>query len=151
VPERVVVAGRVAVAVVGDQPLAGVVASLVQSDLSSAGLQPVDAASLPGAEELLRGQGDVGSGELVRAVGASDAASLVVVRIEPAGERALSYMGRRDVAYSSRVTFTCFDLATGRQKGASSGATVEYTSLSVERAAEKALASAIGEVVRQAH
>jgi len=151
VPERVVVAGRVAVAVVGDQPLAGVVASLVQSDLSSAGLQPVDAASLPGAEELLRGQGGAGSGELVRAVGASDAASLVVVRIEPAGERALSYMGRRDVAYSSRVTFTCFDLATGRQKGASSGATVEYTSLSVERAAEKALASAIGEVVRQAH
>lgn len=151
VHERVVVAGRVAVAVVGDQPLAGIVASLVQSDLSSAGLQPVDAASLPGAEELLRGQGGVGSGEFVRAVSASDAASLVVVRIEPAGERALSYMGRRDVAYSSRVTFTCFDLATGRQKGASSGATVEYTSLSVERAAEKALASAIGEVVRQAH
>jgi hypothetical protein len=150
-PERAVVAGRVAVAVVGDQPLAGVVASLVQSDLSSAGLQPVDAASLPGAEELLRGRGGAGSGELVRAVGTSDAASLVVVRIEPAGERALSYMGRRDVAYSSRVTFTCFDLATGRPKGASPGATVEYTSLSVERAAEKALASAIGEVVRQAH
>ncbi|HQT95919.1 MAG TPA: protein kinase, partial [Thermoanaerobaculaceae bacterium] len=94
-PGRAVVAGRVAVAVVGDQPLAGVVASLVQSDLSSAGLQPVDAASLPGAEELLRGRGAPGSGELVRAVGTSDAAALVVVRIEPAGERTLSYMGRR--------------------------------------------------------
>ena len=150
-PGRAVVAGRVAVAVVGDQPLAGVVASLVQSDLASAGLQPVDAASLPGADGLLSGGGVPGTGELVRAVGASDAAALVLVRIEPAGERTLSYMGRHDVAYSSRVTFTCFDLATGRPKGASPGATVEYTSLSVERAAEKALASAIGEVVRQAH
>ena len=150
-PGPAVVVGRVAVAVVGDQPLAGVVADLVQSELSAAGLQPVDAASLPGVEELLRGRGTPGSGELVRAVGAGDAASLVVVRIEPAGERVLSYMGRRDVAYSSRVTFTCFDLATGRPKGASPGATVEYTSLSVERAAEKGLASAIGEVVRQAH
>ncbi len=150
-PGRAVVAGRVAVAVVGDQPLAGAVASLVQSDLASAGLQPVDAASLPGADGLLSGGGVPRAGELVRAVGASDAAALVLVRIEPAGERTLSYMGRHDVAYSSRVTFTCFDLATGRPKGASPGATVEYTSLSVERAAEKALASAIGEVVRQAH
>ncbi len=150
VRERAVVAGRVAIAIVGDQPLAGVVAGLVQSDLSSAGLQPVDAASLPGAEDLLRGREIPSSGELVRAVATSNAASLVVVRIEPAGERALSYMGRRDVAYSSRVTFTCFDLATGRPKGTSPGATIEYTSLSVERAAEKGLSSAIGEVVRQA-
>jgi serine/threonine-protein kinase len=149
--KRAVVASRVAVAVVGDQPLAGVVAGLVQSDLTSAGLQPIDAASLPEAEELLRGREVSGSSELVRAVGASGAAALVVVRIEPAGERALSYMGRQDVAYSSRVTFTCFDLATGRPRGSSPGATVEYTSLSVERAAEKALASAISEVVRQAH
>ncbi len=148
--ERAAVAGRVAVAVVGDQPLAGVVADLVQSDLSSAGLQPVDAASLPGTEELLRGQAAPGASDLVRAAATSDAAMLVVARIEPAGERVLSYMGRHDVAYSSRVTFTCYDLATGRPKGASRGATVEYTSLSVERAAEKALASAIGEVVRQA-
>ena len=144
-------AGRVAVAVVGDQPLAGVVASLVQSELSAAGLQPVDAASLPGAEDLLRGRG-------APARASSSAPSARATRPRwwwfgsspPASASSRTWAGS-DVAYSSRVTFTCFDLATGRPKGASPGATVEYTSLSVERAAEKALASAIGEVVRQAH
>jgi eukaryotic-like serine/threonine-protein kinase len=149
-PARAAVAGRVAVAVVGDQPLAGAVADLLQSELSSRGLQPVDAASLPGGEDLLRGRGAPTAGELIRALAASDAAELVVARIEPAGERTLSYMGRHDVAYSARVTLTCFDLTTGRSRGSSPGATVEYTSLGVAGAAEKALSAALTEIGRQA-
>jgi hypothetical protein len=65
---------------------------------------------------------------------------LVLARVQRVGERMLSYMGRQDVAYSSRVTLTSYDLATGRQKGQSQSAMVEYTQLSLEQASEKALA-----------
>ncbi len=149
-PARAVVVGRVAVAVIGEQPLAGAVADLLQSELSARGLQPIDAASLPGGDDLLRGRGAPTAGELIRALAASDAAELVVARIQPAGERTLSYMGRHDVAYSSRVTLSCFDLTTGQPKGPSPGATVEYTSIGAAGAAEKALGAAVTEIGRQA-
>jgi hypothetical protein len=129
-----------AVAVVGDEPLAGKVASLLQSELSAAGVQALDAATLPGTEDLLRGRGEPSATELIRSLRGSGAAVLVLARVQRVGERMLSYMGRQDVAYSSRVTLTSYDLATGRQKGQSQSAMVEYTQLSLEQASEKALA-----------
>jgi serine/threonine-protein kinase len=130
----------VAVAVVGEEPLAGTVASLVQSELSAAGMQALDAATLPGSEDLLRGQGEPSATELVRSLRGSGAAVLVLAKVQRVGERMLSYMGRQDIAYSSRVTLTSYDLATGRQKGQSRSAMVEYTQLSLEQASQKALA-----------
>ena len=130
----------VAVAVVGEEPLAGTVASLVQSELSAAGMQALDAATLPGSEDLLRGQGEPSATELVRSLRGSGAAVLVLAKVQRVGERMLSYMGRQDIASSSRVTLTSYDLATGRQKGQSRSAMVEYTQLSLEQASQKALA-----------
>jgi hypothetical protein len=54
------------------------------------------------------------------------------------------------VAYTSRVTLTCYDVATGRPRGRSLSATIEYTTLTVERATEKALGPLTQEIAQQA-
>jgi hypothetical protein len=123
---------------------------LLQSELQAAGLQPLDAAALPATEGLVRGRGEPGSEELMRALRGEGVAVLVLVRVVPAGQRELQYMGRYDVAYSSRVTLTCYDVATGRPRGRSLSATIEYTTLTVERATEKALGPLTQEIAQQA-
>jgi len=140
----------VSVAAVGEQLLVGTVASAVQSALAAAGLEAIDAANLPEAESLVRQGGEPATDELVRAMRGAGVAVLVIARVTPAGQRELQYMGRYDVAYSSRVTITCYDVATGRPKGPAQSATVEYTMLTIERATEKALAPLAEEIARQA-
>jgi hypothetical protein len=140
----------VAVAAFGEQLLIGTVASAVQSELERAGLQPLDAATLPATERMMRDQGEPATEELVWALRDAGVAVLVVARVTPAGQRELQYMGRYDVAYSSRVTLTCYDVATGRPKGRSLNATIEYTTLTIDAATERALAPLVREIERQA-
>jgi serine/threonine-protein kinase len=140
----------VSVAAVGEQLLVGTVASAVQAELAAAGLEAVDAANLPEAESLVRQGGEPATDELVRAMRDAGVAVLVIARVTPAGQRELQYMGRYDVAYSSRVSITCYDVATGRPKGRSQTTTIEYTMLTIERATEKALAPLAEEIARQA-
>jgi hypothetical protein len=139
----------VAVAAVGEQLLVGTVSSFVQSELQAAGLQPLDAATLPATEGLVRGQGDPGTEELIRALRGAGVAVLVLARVVPAGQRELQYMDRYDVAYSSRVTVTCYDVATGRPRGRSLSATIEYTTLTIERSTDKALGPLAREIAQQ--
>jgi serine/threonine-protein kinase len=139
----------VAVAAVGEQLLVGTVSSFVQSELQAAGLQPLDAATLPATEGLVRGQGEPGTEELIRALRGAGVAVLVLARVVPAGQRELQYMDRYDVAYSSRVTVTCYDVATGRPRGRSLSATIEYTTLTIERSTEKALGPLAQEIAQQ--
>jgi serine/threonine-protein kinase len=139
-----------AVAVVGEQPLAGAVASFLQSELERAGLAPTDAATLPGADALLAGSGVPATAEVLRALRGSGATALVLARVERVGERYLTYMNRQDIAYTSRVTIACYDVATGRPRGPSRSANVEYTSLTLDRAAEKALGPLVVDVAAQA-
>ena len=138
-----------AIAVLGEEPLAGTVSSLLQSEVQGAGLQALDASALPGSEDLLRGRGEPSATELIRSLRASGAAVLVLAKVQRVGERMLSYMGRQDVAYSSRVTLTGYDLATGRQKGQTRSAIVEYTQLSLEQASEKALGPLARQLVEE--
>ena len=139
----------VAVAAFGEQLLVGTITSVVQAELERAGLQPLDAATLPTADRLLRGQAEPATDELVRAARESGVAVLVLARVVPAGQRELQYMGRYDVAYSSRVTLTCYDVAAGRPKGRSLNATIEYTTLTIEAATERALGPLVQEIARQ--
>ena len=140
----------VAVAVVGDQGLAGAVSSYLLGALGDAGLEALDAATLPELEGLVRGAGDAATADLLR--GARDAGLAVVVlaRVDPAGQRELRYMNRYDTAYTSRVTVTCLDVASGRPRGRPASTTVEYTSLTAERVTEQALGEVIAGVVEQA-
>ena len=98
----------------------------------------------------MRDQGEPATEELLRAMRDAGVAFLVLARVTPAGQRELQYMDRYDVAYSSRVTLTCYDVATARPKGRSLAATIEYTTLTIEAATERALAPLVQEIERQA-
>jgi hypothetical protein len=126
----------VAVAVSGDQALNGPIASVLTSELSAAGLEATDAQTLPATEDLVRG---ASASRLIERLREEGFASLLLARVEPAGERELSYMGRHDTAYSSRVTLVSYDLASGRPYGSTSSATIEYTSRTAERESEKVI------------
>jgi serine/threonine-protein kinase len=126
----------VVVAATGDRGLVGAVASVLMSEVGSAGLEATDAHTLPSTEDLLRG-GDVSTGRLLDRLRDEPNAVLLLARVEPTGERQLTYMGRYETAYTARVTVTAYDLATGRPTGASRSATIEYTSRTADREAEK--------------
>jgi serine/threonine-protein kinase len=128
----------VAVAVTGDQALNGPIASVLTSELSAAGLDATDAQTLPATEELMRA-GGASASRLIERLREEGFASLLLARVEPAGERELSYMGRHDTAYSSRVTLVSYDLASGHPYGSTSSATIEYTSRTAERESEKVI------------
>jgi len=140
----------VAIAATGDPQLLGAVSGVIRSALEGAGLDVVDAQSLPATEDLLR-RGDPPAGRLIDRLSAERYAVLLLARIDPVGQRELSYYGRHDTAYSSRVTLTAYDLATGKPLGASRSATMEYTSINAESQAEEMvapLAKSIASVIR---
>ncbi|MFI5167112.1 MAG: serine/threonine-protein kinase [Thermoanaerobaculales bacterium] len=140
-----------AVACVGPQPLEGVVASFLQSELQGAGLEPLDAASLPAAEAVLHGGETPPLAELLASLRRDGIARLVLARVDPAGQRTLQYMDRSDVAYSARVTTTCYDVGSGRPIGPAAITTIEYTSLNVEPATAKALGPVMETITGQLH
>jgi serine/threonine-protein kinase len=99
----------VAIEVEGESALRGAVEDVLSSEVTTAGLQVVS-------------NGHAGT--------------RITVRIEPTGERELHYMGRSDTAYSSRVTVTATDAASGHQLGRASG-NIEYTQLNAAKKAEE--------------
>jgi len=129
-------ASGVAVAVVGDPNLTGAMTSVINSELSAAGLDVVDASTLPSTEDLVRG-GDVSASRLISRLRDEGYAVLVIARAEPSGQRELKYMGRYDTAYSSRITITTYDLATGRPFGTPGRGSIEYTTINAERETDK--------------
>ena len=138
----------VAVAVTGDQGLVGSVSSVVSSELTALELDNVDAGTLPSTEGLIR-SGDATASRLMDRLRNEDQATLLLVRVDPSGQRELSYMGRYETAYSARVTVTAYDLATGRPiSGASKSATVEYTSRTADRESEKIVGPLVRAVAR---
>ena len=140
----------VVVAATGDAGLSGAVSSVLRSELEAAGIDVVDGQTLPATEDLLR-RGDVSAGRLIDRLRGEGYATLVLARIDPTGQRELSYYGRHDTAYSSRVTLTTYDLATGRPLGSSRSTTVEYTSISAQSESEEAvgpLAKAAASAIR---
>ncbi|HYM59589.1 MAG TPA: protein kinase [Thermoanaerobaculia bacterium] len=135
----------VAVAATGDPALSGAVSSVVRSELEAAGLAVVDAQSLPATEDLLRG-GDVSAARLIDRLGREGYAVLLLARIDPTGQRELSYYGRHDTLYTSRVTLTAYDLTTGRPFGSSGSASIDYTSINIDSKSE----AAVGPLARSA-
>jgi serine/threonine-protein kinase len=139
----------VAVGATGEAPIAGIVASYLQSELHGAGLQALDAASLPDTEDMFGGGGSPAVRDVLGRLRGAGVAKLVLARVEAAGQRELRYMGRSDTAYTSRVTVTCYDVATGRPQGGSLSATFESTSLNQQQNTEKALDPLISQLVQR--
>lgn len=125
-PRRRALSG-VAVAAIGDQVLLGAVSGVLRAEAGAAGLEAVDAHALPSTEDML--QGRVALRDLLAQLRDDGYAVLMLARIEPTGQRELSYYGRRDTAYSSRVTVTAYDLASGRPFGTPQTGSLTYTSI----------------------
>ena len=127
-------ASGVAVAAMGDQALLGAVSGVLRSEAEAAGLEVVDAHSLPSTEDLLQGRASVR--ELIAQLRDDGYAVLMLARIEPTGQRELSYYGRRDTSFQARVTVTTYDLATGRPFGTPQVGSMSYTSINVDSESE---------------
>lgn len=136
----------VAVATIGDQALLGAVSSVLRSEADSAGLEAVDAHSLPSTEDMLQGRPSLRS--LMNQLRSDGYAVLMLARIEPTGQRELSYYGRHDTAYTSRVTVTAYDLSTGRPFGSPQSGAMEYTSINVDSESQDVVAPLARAVAR---
>jgi eukaryotic-like serine/threonine-protein kinase len=123
----------------GESGLAGMVATDLVEELTSAGMEATDASAVPAFEGLVGDGGTSRLSDLLAAARAAGVATLVVARVSAAGERELEYMGRSDVAYRSRVIVTCLDVATRRSRGAPLSVELEYTSLNRAQVVERDL------------
>jgi len=124
-------ASGVAIAVMGDQNLLSSVSQVVNSELSAAGLKTVETDSLPATE------GVTSTSRLITRTRDAGYAVLLVVRVDAAGERPLKYLGRYDTAYTSKVTLTPYDLASGQPFGSPARGTIEYTTINAESKTEQ--------------
>ena len=124
-------ASGVAIAVMGDQNLVSSVSQVVNSELSAAGLKTVETDSLPGTE------GVTSTSRLISRTRDAGYAVLLVVRVDAAGERQLKYLGRYDTAYTSKVTLTPYDLASGQPFGSPARGTIEYTTANADSKTEQ--------------
>ena len=127
----------------GDPGLNPAVATVLGSEIEAAGLQAINAEDV---SEGLTGNADINSAALIDRLRDAGVAVLVLARIKPTGQRALSYMGRNDTAYGANVSLTTYDVATGRPIGSRGSANIEYTQLTAEREAEKI----VGKLARKA-
>jgi len=127
-------AAGVAVAAIGDPVVLGAVSSVLRSEAESAGLEVIDAHALPSTEDML--QRRVAVRDLVDQLRDDGYAVLMLARVEPTGQRELSYYGRRDTSYQARVTVTAYDLATGRPFGTPQSGSMSYTSINVDSESE---------------
>jgi eukaryotic-like serine/threonine-protein kinase len=137
----------VAVAATGDAALLGAVSSVLRSELEAAGIEVVEAQTLPATEDLLR-RGDASAARLIDRLSREGYAVLLLARIDPTGQRELSYYGRHDTLYTSRVTLTAYDLATGRPLGSSGSATIEYTPINADSQSKDAVGPLARSVAR---
>jgi len=127
--------GTVVIAV-GEQLLAGEAEAYIEDAFNRAGIPLVDEGAIPGIAGLI-GSGEIPRPGEVQAMLEPYVRNLVMVRIEYLGERPLTYMGQRDVAFQARVTVVPIDVQTGQPLEPPARFRVEYTHLNVERVVEK--------------
>jgi serine/threonine-protein kinase len=128
-------AGTVVIAV-GEQLLAGEAEAYVENALARAGIPLVDEGTIPGISELIGSGAVPGPGE-VQAMLGPFVRNLVMIRIEYLGERPLTYMGQRDVAFQARVAVVPIDVQSGRALDPPARFRVEYTHLNAERVVQE--------------
>lgn len=134
--------GSIAVVALGERLMAGHVEEYLEERLRAHGHTLVDEKATVAGLTLFQGDQDP-SIESVLDLLRPLAERLVLVEVEYLGDRSLTYLGRGDVAYRSRVSVRALDLASGGPVGVAVEEEVEYTELNATRAARKSLGTEI--------
>lgn len=134
--------GSIAVVALGERLMAGHIEGYLEERLQAYGQTLVDEKATAAGLTLFEGDQDP-SIESVLALVRPLAERLVLVEVEYLGDRSLTYLGRGDVAYRSRVSIRALDLASGGPAGEAVEEEVEYTALNAQRAARKAFGTEI--------
>jgi hypothetical protein len=123
----------------GEPLLATAVEDRLVPDLSAAGLRLADAKGTPRLHDLLTRGGGVSLQDLAPLLGDRGVDIVVFAWAELLGERELSYLGRSDIATISRLEIHAYLLAEEEALAPAWTRRIEYTQISAEREAERAL------------
>ncbi len=124
----------------GDPLLGRPLAFQLESLLKEKGYQPLDrdALELDGSSASVRELGDIAARNHARA--------LVLAQITSLSQRELNYMGQYSTAYKVEVKIKCWSPGTANRLGEEFRTTLEYTTLTAEREAEKLALKAIDQL-----
>lgn len=166
-------AGGTIVLAVGEDLAAGEAGRYLRERLALAGIDLREIDDFPRALDLVENNADPSTNAILSELHGR-AARLVLVRVTYLGSRQLNYLGRGstttesgkvrwtgsglesrrtytggnpDQAHRSRLTVTCYDLATTHTLAPRWSTTVEYTPLNVGRNVEKALGKEAGDII----
>jgi len=127
----------ITVVAVGEQLLATQIEELLERSIRTrTQAKLVNEKAIPGIDVLLAGDPDLQS--LLQSL-RPHARIMLLVDAELLTDRQITYLGRHDTVYTSRVSITPFDLASGQALGPGSNDRIEYNSLTVERKSEELL------------
>jgi hypothetical protein len=123
---------------IGERLLAVEAERYLKDRLVRAGVEVVEATSIPGLEGFVDTEARP-EPERLRGALRPYARYLVAVRVDYLGDRQLVYMGQRDTAFQARVSVALVDLANDRPLGRPKITTVEYTRLNTDEVVDREL------------
>ena len=133
---------------VGEQLLAVEAEEYVKTRLRQAGVEILEITAVPGLEGFVNTESRP-SPEKVREALRPYARFLVPLRVEYLGDRAISYMGQRDIVYQARVNMGLVDLQSGRPMGKPKMIKLEYTQLNADEVVARDLRKATTNIVQR--
>ena len=133
---------------VGERLLAVEAEEYVKARLRQAGIEILEVTDMPGLEGFVNTESRP-SPDQVREALRPYARFLVPLRVEYLGDRAISYMGQRDIVYQARVNMGLVDLQSGRALGQADTIKVEYTQLNADEVVARDLRKATTGIVQK--
>lgn len=128
---------KIAIIARGERSLGAALQEHLQRALSGPGFELVDVENDADLSDLMFATGgNVTIGEIAPRLGAAGIGVVVVIQVEPLGERMLSYMGREELALSSRAKVNVFNVADRKAMGPGWSEKLEYTKLAANKKAE---------------
>jgi len=133
---------------VGEQLLAVEAEEYVKTRLRQAGVEILEITAVPGLEGFVNTESRPPP-EKVREALRPYARFLVPLRVEYLGDRAISYMGQRDIVFQARVNMGLVDLQSGRPMGKPKMIKLEYTQLNADEVVARDLRKATTNIVQR--
>jgi len=133
---------------VGEKLLAVEAEEYVKTRLQQAGVEILEITAIPGLEGFFNTESRPAP-EQVREALRPYARFLVPLRVDYLGDRAISYMGQRDIVYQSRVNMGLVDLQSGRPMSKPTMIKLEYTQLNADEVVARDLRKATTKIVQR--